>query len=231
MTMDQQQHQTTQSTVTKGNRIMRTSNTRTWLPRCVAALAGLGLLATSLNALAAGTGEIRFQKTRVAMSAGTVFDLNNLDAEGKLLPFPWKHQVRGIAQVSNLGNCRVFFDVSINPGSDCKGKHLFCLSGTMTVTTLAGDKLETEVVGWADPDPKDPKPNPTMFKLHYDVTITGGTGKLAGARGLGDVEGAFMFAGAPGGDADPTDDLFCEGYAGVATWQFDGLLMLPYQRR
>lgn len=203
---------------------MKTPNSQKWLSTCIAALAGLSLLSAAANSTAADLNGEQVKQGRVTMIAGTVF---NLDSSG---PMPWKHQVRGIAQVSNLGNCRVFFDVSINPGSGCKGKHLFCLSGTMTVTTLAGDKLESEVVGWADPDPKDTKG--TMYKLHYDVEIKSGAGKLAGARGAGQVEGAFMFAGPDSPqDTDWTDDRFCDGYAGVATWQFEGLLVLPQTRK
>jgi hypothetical protein len=137
---------------------------------------------------------------------------------------PWGHQVRGIAQVAGLGNCNVFFDVTIHPGTD---GHVFDLLGGLTITTLAGDKLSADVVGWADPDPNDPKPNPTHFNLYYRTKILGGTGQLAGARGGGDITGAFMFSGNPGEDADPTDDRFCDGYAGVATWHFDGVLVLP----
>jgi len=210
--------------------IIQKPSPRTMLKTGAATLALLGVLATSLNSMAGGPDEPTrgAKKHRLTMSAGTVFNLNAYDANGNPLPFPWKHQVRGIAQVSNLGNCKVFFDVSINPGSECSGGHAFCLSGTLTVTTLAGDKLESELVGWADPDPKDPKASPTMFLLHYDVAFAGGTGKLAGARGLGDIDGIFMFAGPDGAaDTDPTDDRFCDGYAGVATWQFEGLLVLP----
>jgi hypothetical protein len=210
---------------------MKTSHIRQCLTSSITVLAAFSLLASATRAGAADDSDLRGKKTRISMSAGTVFNLNAYDASGNPLPMPWKHQVRGIAQVSNLGNCRVVFDVSINPGSECKGKHLFCLSGTLILTTLAGDRLEAEVVGWADPDPKDPMASPTMFKLHYDATITGGTGKLAEARGGGAVEGAFMFSADPGGDEDFTDDRFCDGYAGVATWQFEGLLVLPRETK
>jgi hypothetical protein len=162
----------------------------------------------------------------MTINAGTVF---NLDASG---PMPWHHEVRGVAQVSNLGNCKAFFEVFISDGSACAGGRLFCLSGKLTLTTLAGDQLEADIVGWADPDPNDPKPAPTMFKLHYDVTVTGGTGALAGARGWGDIDGAFLFVGPHGpDDDDPTDDGFCDAYAGVATWVYEGVLILPRGRR
>ena len=102
----------------------------------------------------------------------------------------------------------------------------------MTLTTLAGDKLHTEVVGWLDFDPNDPKIPPTTGNFHYDVKITGGTGKLAGARGRGEINGAAMFVGPDGPeDTDPTDDRFCDGYAGVATWLYEGILLLPRPRK
>ena len=157
------------------------------------------------------------------MNAGTVFNLNAYDAEGNPLPYPWQHEVRGIVRVSNLGNCKVFFAVNINAGT---GGHSFDLVGQMTITTGAGDKLESEVRGWADADPDAAG----MFNLHYDVEIKSGTGQLDGAQGWGDVEGAFMFSGDPDGD-DPTDDRFCEGYAGVANWDFEGWLVLPRPKK
>ena len=47
--------------------------------------------------------------------------------------------------------------VRIDSGAVCEGGHVFCLSGTMTITTLTGDELQAEVTGWGDPDPNDPK--------------------------------------------------------------------------
>lgn len=157
---------------------------------------------------------------RMKINAGTVF---NLDAN-------LHHEVRGIAQVSNLGNCRVYFDVNLFPCAS--GEHFLCAVGTMTLTTLAGDKLHTEVVGWIDFDPNDPKVPPSVGNFHYDVTVKGGTGKLAEARGRGEINGAAMFVGPDGPeDADPTDDGFCDGYEGVATWLYEGVLLLPRQSK
>ncbi|MBX3747112.1 MAG: hypothetical protein KF833_17535 [Verrucomicrobiae bacterium] len=187
----------------------------------LAVLAGFTLLAApagSPHADLHGQG-----KARMTINAGTVF---NLDASG---PLPWNHEVRGVLQVSNLGNCRGHFAITISAGT---GGRAFDLAGTMTLTTLAGDKLVASVVGWADPDPNDLKPAPTTFILHYDATITGGTGALTGARGHGRIDGAFIFSGPDGpDDTDPTDDRFCEGYAGVATWLYEGVLILPRGRR
>lgn len=67
-----------------------------------------------------------------------------------------------------------------------------------------------------------------MFLLHYDATITGGTGKLAGAGGQGVVTGAFMFSDTDAtDDPDHSDNVFCNAYAGVATWRFDGIMTTP----
>lgn len=168
--------------------------------------------------------------TPVTIKAGTVFNLSPVFDTNGAAVYPWQHEVRGIVQVSNLGNCVVGFNVSINGGSACEGNHLFCLSGTMTVTTLGGDRVQANVVGWADPDPSDKKPNPSMYILHYDATITGGTGKLAGSSGQGMVEGAFMFSDTDAtDDTDNSDNTFCNSYAGVATWQFDGVMRTPPQ--
>jgi hypothetical protein len=158
----------------------------------------------------------------MTINAGTTFNFD---------PNTGHHEVRGIAQVSNLGNCKVYFDVNVTPCSS-GDEHFLCVAGTMTITTLGNDKLLTAVVGWLDFDPNDPKIPPTMGKFHYDVTVTGGTGGLAGARGHGEINGAAMFVGPDGpDDPDPTDDGFCEGYAGVATWLYDGVLILPHPRR
>jgi len=201
-----------------------TPTVRTSLKTFLAALAGLGMLAASAAPNPPGLHYAQGPRTRITMNAGTVFNLNAYDAEGNPLPYPWQHEVRGIVRVSNLGNCKVFFAVNINAGT---AGHSFDLAGQMTVTTAAGDKLESKVTGWADADPHAPG----MFNLYYGVEIKGGTGQLEGAGGWGDVEGAFMFSGTPGGDEDPTDDLFCGGYAGVANWTFEGWLVLPRHKK
>ena len=190
----------------------------------LAALVGLAVFTATAAPTPAALHGLRGARTRVTMNAGTVFKVDDAyDANGNPV-FPWPHEVRGIVRVSKLGTCKVSFAVSINAGQN---GHLFHLDGQMTLTAAAGDKLESHVVGFADPDPAAPG----MFDLHYDVEITGGTGQFAGARGWGDVKGAFMFSGDPGADADPTDDRFCDGYAGVANWEFDGVLVLPRHKK
>ena len=191
-------------------------------------LAAFAVCAASSLPARAAEGDPPPVQTPVTISAGTVFNLAPVfDDKGNPV-FPWLHEVRGIVQASNLGNCVVGFNVSINGGTACAGNHAFCLSGTMTITTLAGDKLLANVVGWADADPKDPKPTPSMYILHYDATITGGTGKLTGAGGQGVVAGAFMFSDTDDtDDPDHADNTFCNSYAGVATWRFDGVLQTP----
>jgi hypothetical protein len=153
---------------------------KTW----TVALATFTLLTALTNAASNDRDHGKGPKTQISITAGTVF---NLDASG---PLPWSHQVRGIAQVSNLGNCKVFFAVQIFDGStpvapDYPGGHLFRFSETMAIITMTGDELQANVEGWADPDPNDP--TGCMYTLYYGVTITGGKGKLSGATGAGDV--------------------------------------------
>ena len=199
---------------------------RSHVPRYASAIAAIGLcVGSSPVTQAADSPPV---ETQITMSAGTVFNLAPVfDSQGAPV-FPWLHEVRGLVQVSNLGNAIVGFNVSIHGGNACEGNHAFCLSGTMTITTLAGEKLHANVVGWADADPNDSKPSPSMYLLHYDTTITGGTGKLAGASGHGVVTGAFMFSDTDAtDDPDHSDNTFCNAYAGVATWRFDGVMTTP----
>jgi hypothetical protein len=205
---------------------MSSNQIQRWLKTWPIALASLALLTPLASNASNESGQVKGTKTRMSINAGTVFNLN---ANG---PLPWSHQVRGIVQVSNLGNCKVFFAVKIHDGSiplapAYPGGHLFRLSGTMAIMTMTGDELQANVEGWADPDPADP--TGSMFTLYYGVTITGGTGKLAGASGTGDVDGAFLFANSD--PNDDRDDAFCAGYAGSATWHFDGWLVLPKQKK
>lgn len=162
--------------------------------------------------------EPQYDNVDMRISAGTVFNLAPVFDTNGAPVFPWPHEVRGVVQVSNLGNCTVLFKVQIDAGTVCQGGHANCLAGTMTITTLAGDELQTHVTGWGDPDPNDPARPQNMNSLHYDVTITGGTGKLDGAKGQGVINGVFNFCG---------QNCFCESYAGVATWVFEGVLQLP----
>lgn len=199
---------------------------KTW----ATALAIGTLLTAAASAGPADRDHPQFTKTRLTINAGTAF---NLDSSG---PLPWSHQVRGIVQVSNLGNCKVFFAVQIHDGSVpvpkvYPGGHLFRLAGKMTIMTLAGEEIEATVEGWADPDPADPKGK--MFTLYYAVTFEGGTGQFAGARGGGDATGAFLLAGPDddSSDTDDRDDVFCDGYAGPATWLFNGVLLRPRQKK
>jgi hypothetical protein len=202
--------------------ILRKSAARAWLTTCVAALAGLGVLAASADPTPARSENPKGVRIPLTMRAGTVYNLTDAPEGASYL---YDHEVRGIAQVSHLGNCKVHFDVHVAAGGG--SGHALLAAGTLVITTLAGDKLVAQVDGWADPDPN----GPGMFSLHYEVTITGGTGKLAGARGRGEIDGAFMFSGEPGADADLTDDKFCTGYVGVATWQFEGVVTVPRSKK
>lgn len=195
--------------------------TRTFLKTCAAALAGTSALSAAADPAPACEPVPKGKPIRLTINAGTVFNLNAIGNP------PWSHQVRGMAQVSHLGNCKVSFQATILSGTQ---GHQFDLVGTMTITTLAGDQLLAGVVGWADPDPDDP--SQATYRLYYDVTIQGGTGKLQGAKGTGEIKGVFAFF-LPYDPEHPDDPntLFCDGYAGVATWLFEGVMVLPRSRK
>jgi hypothetical protein len=203
--------------------VTKQSRTNTFLPfLCKTLVAAMTVLVLSQSAIQAGQPSSKSIKSSMKGNAGTAFNLAPVFDQGGNPVFPWLHEVRGLVQLSNLGNSTAHFNVRIDAGTACEGGHVFCLSGTMTITTLAGDELYADVVGWADPDPNDPKQPASMNTLHYDVTITGGTGRLQDAYGRGEIDGAFFFCGT---------DCFCDSYAGVATWIYDGVLHVPKKHR
>jgi hypothetical protein len=184
-------------------------------------VAAVTVFALSQSTNQAGQPNSKTIKSSMKGNAGTAFNLAPVFDNGNPV-FPWPHEVRGLVQLSNLGNCTAHFQVKIDSGQICEGGHVFCLSGILTITTLAGDELHADVVGWADPDPNDPKQPASMNTFHYDVTITGGTGRLQDAYGRGEIDGAFFFCGT---------DCFCDSYVGVATWIYDGVLHVPKKNR
>jgi hypothetical protein len=88
---------------------VRESSARGWLNTTAAVFIALGFLTASTGD-EARPDHFRGNRSRMKMQAGTVFNLNAGPT------YPWSHQVRGLAEVSKLGNCKVFFDVLINAG-------------------------------------------------------------------------------------------------------------------
>ena len=128
--------------------------------------------------------------------AGTRFSMGEPNAEG-VLP----HTVDGVAQVSEIGNCVVHFDVETKvppPGEP------WILRGTMYfLHPQDGSILRMRVAGWALIEEGTPFGN-----LHYDAEVISGEGLFAGARGKGEINGVAMFINAEGD--------------GTATWTFRG---------
>jgi len=129
---------------------------------------------------------------RITANAGSTFTLLPSGTPGVL-----NHTVDGVVQLSLLGNCTFHADVvaqvPTGPGEP------FVLMGTATFISADGsDNLDIDVEGWAAPDPANPG---SFVDFHYDVTITGGTGKFATARGSGEIDGFGMFTSASTGKA------------------------------
>ena len=103
------------------------------------------------------------------------------DAHGN--PTKFAHTVDGVLRVYSLGNCTFHADVVAVPRPD----GTFALSGTFRITSADGNTtLDGEVQGATAPDESG---NPAFANFHYDVKFTGGTGRMDGARGKGDIDG------------------------------------------
>jgi hypothetical protein len=100
----------------------------------------------------------------------------------------------GVAQVSSIGNCTFDgIEVVLVPATPDKP---FVLNGTWRFISADGaTTLDAEVEGTGTPDPA----NSGFVNLHYRVKFTGGTGKMANARGKAKMEGVAMFTSPTGG--------------------------------
>ena len=94
----------------------------------------------------------------------------------------------GLDQVSSIGNCT--FDgeeVVLVPAGQGQP---FILKGTWRFVAADGaTSLNAEAEGTGTPAPA----NPNFVNIRYDVKFTGGTGRMANARGKAKLEGVAMF--------------------------------------
>jgi hypothetical protein len=137
------------------------------------------LLVTSF---AAEAGEIRG-------SSGNNFTLTPTATPGV---FTLTHP--GVARVSLLGNCT--FDGTETLVMPATPDQPLTTTGTFQFVSADGSStLEAEVIGRGTPDPA----NPNFVNLHYTIKFTGGTGKMANARGKGELTGTAMLTSPAGG--------------------------------
>lgn len=100
----------------------------------------------------------------------------------------------GVAQVSSLGNCT--FDGEEVATFPATSDQPLTLKGTWRFTSADGSStLDAEVAGTGTPDPA----NPNFVNLRYHVKFTGGTGKMAKARGTAAMTGVAMITSSTGG--------------------------------
>lgn len=183
----------------------------------------LGCAALVLGGTSAGAGEFFAQ-------AGTTFILTPVPGTS---PQQLTHTVDGVVQVLSLGDCTVHFDLIVTATTSSTRPYL--VTGTQTITTADGaSSLTSSVNGYLTANPA----NATFLGIHYNMTFTSGSGKLAGAKGGTLLTGFGAIALAPGfedfpgstgvypPDADllapPTGDL-----TGKACWLMRGHLELP----
>jgi len=94
----------------------------------------------------------------------------------------------GVVAVSVMGNCIEHAEVQVNfpttPGQP------ILLSGSSTLTSSDGtSSLKLSFIGTATPDPA----NPHFLNNSYQVTVTGGTGAFASAKGSAQISEVAQF--------------------------------------
>ncbi len=98
------------------------------------------------------------------------------------------HTIDGVVWVSLLGDCTFHADAIVVTPANPTTDPWPIIHGTFVITTVDGDTLTLSAAGHARLNPV----NPTIFSdLYYDLKITGGTGKLAGAHGSGVLDHGF----------------------------------------
>ena len=149
--------------------------------------------------------------------AGTTFILSPASYAGG----PRTHTIDGVVRISPLGDC-TFHGIATLVETATPG-HYLITDGSFLFTTADGtSSLTASAEGTGTVNPA----NPFMLDFQYDVTFTGGTGSLAGARGYGKIhDGLAYFTSCdlvqPGGDS------VCEGIVpegantGKACWLLD----------
>lgn len=161
--------------------------------------------------------------------AGTTFTpLTPLEFDAAGNPTKFSHAVEGVVRVSSLGNCAVTFDVIAVPASPTS----FNLTGTCRITSADGRAtLDSEVTGSITIDPA----NPLFGNFRYDAKFTGGTGRMANARGQAVIDGMARFSADGGGKATwymegyvvtmPALSINSSGANAVLSWTGQGLAL------
>jgi hypothetical protein len=97
-------------------------------------------------------------------------------------------QLTGAGNASKLGRSTNSSAVSIvGPAASCPGG--FAIHGEETVTGANGDQIT-----WTIDDDACPTDTPNVYRISATYTVTGGTGRFAGATGQGTIECLGDFA-------------------------------------
>jgi hypothetical protein len=220
------------------------STRRKFLEYAALGAAGVAVVASGANILsplrvAAATQGVQASSKLAPTSSAQEF-FANAGTTFILVPIPSTspaqntHTVDGVVEVSPLGACTVHFDLVVT--STTSPTKPYTVTGTQTITTADGSSTVTSSVnGYLSSNPA----NATFLGIHYELKFTGGTGKLAGARGHTTLQGFAATATAPGSidfpgstgilpqNADliapPSGDL-----TGKACWVMKGTLESPW---
>lgn len=127
----------------------------------------------------------------IKANGGTTFELTPSITPGALI-----NSANGPARVSVVGNCTLRIDEIVTlptaPDQHIRIKALWRFTSADGATIL-----DTEVEGPGIPDPA----NPSFVNIHYKLKFTGGTGRMANAKGRAEVDVLAMFTSATGGTA------------------------------
>ena len=155
---------------------------------------------------------------------GTTFVLGPPDPSGVQ-----SHTIDGVYVNSLLGDCTFHATANLVPTAT-PGYYLIT-DGQFLITTADGlSTLTATAVGTGTLNPA----NPYMLDIQYQVTFTGGSGSLAGARGSAKLhDGLAYFTTCDlvqtGGDPNCNGTVVAAGAnTGKACWLMDGELELPH---
>jgi len=156
----------------------------------------LGCAALALGAIYASADSKHSGSNEFSAHGGTTFVLTPIPGT---TPQQYSHTVDGVYWNSLLGDCTFHAEATISvptPPSDIWP----ITGGAFTITPLNGmGTLTASAEGAATANPAG-----TALDFHYNVKFTGGTGKLSGARGTGEiVEGIAALALSPGSEDFP----------------------------
>ncbi len=175
------------------------------------------VLGLALGSAALLLGPITVSAEEFHANAGTTFILAPASTPGG----PRSHTIDGVYLNSLLGDCT--FHATANLVETASPTYFLITDGLFTITTADGaSTLTASADGTLIVNPA----NGYMADIQYKVTFTGGTGRLARARGSAELHGFVYFTDIdltqPGEDSNAYGIVPAGANTGKACWLMDG---------